>query len=81
MIIKATKKPVTIEAVELTIDDQILVACWCHGKLMPHGEKPVIQIFTLEGTICATVGDYIIKGVKGEFYPCKPEIFKLTYDF
>jgi hypothetical protein len=67
MIIKATKKPVTIEAVELTIDDQIPVAFWCHGKLIHHSEKPVIQIFTLEGTICATVGDYIIKGVKGEF--------------
>jgi hypothetical protein len=38
-------------------------------------------IKTLEGNIIATDGDYIIKGVKGEFYPCKPDIFKLTYNF
>ena len=36
-------------------------------------------IKTLEGEHVATIGDYIIKGIKGEFYPCKPDIFKLTY--
>lgn len=39
-----------------------------------------LYIETLEGTMCANVGDYIIKGVKGEFYPCKPDIFELTYE-
>lgn len=39
-----------------------------------------LTIFTLEGNMEATTGDYIIKGVKGEFYPCKPDIFKLTYE-
>lgn len=39
-----------------------------------------IYIETLEGTMCANEGDYIIKGVKGEFYPCKPDIFELTYE-
>ena len=39
-----------------------------------------IYIQTLEGTMLASVGDYIIKGVKGEFYPCKPDIFEATYE-
>ena len=39
-----------------------------------------MHIKTLEGTMTASVGDYIIKGVKGELYPCKPDIFELTYD-
>lgn len=38
-----------------------------------------LSISTLEGSMEASVGDYIIKGVKGEFYPCKPDIFQLTY--
>jgi hypothetical protein len=39
-----------------------------------------IEIVTLEGDITASVGDFVIKGVKGEFYPCKPDIFEMTYD-
>mgnify|MGYP003639693943 CR=1 FL=1 len=39
-----------------------------------------LRIETLEGTMSADKGDYIIKGIKGEFYPCKPDIFNLTYD-
>jgi len=39
-----------------------------------------LKIKTLEGDITASVGDYIIKGVQGEFYPCKPDIFGLTYE-
>jgi hypothetical protein len=40
-----------------------------------------MSITTLEGEMVASVGDYIIKGVAGELYPCKPDIFKATYDF
>jgi hypothetical protein len=40
-----------------------------------------ISIFTLEGMMLARIGDYIIRGMKGEFYPCKPDIFELTYDY
>ena len=40
----------------------------------------IFKIFTLEGCMEASIGDYIIRGVKGEHYPCKPDIFKLTYD-
>lgn len=39
-----------------------------------------LHIHTLEGTHHASIGDYIIKGVKGEFYPCKPDIFNATYE-
>lgn len=39
-----------------------------------------LKIFTLEGSHMATIGDYIIKGVKGEVYPCKPDIFEQTYE-
>ena len=46
----------------------------------PDPDHPILKIETLEGTMTANVGDYIIKGVHGEFYPCKPDIFKQTYD-
>ena len=39
-----------------------------------------VYIPTLEGTMTADIGDYIIKGIKGEFYPCKPDIFEATYE-
>ena len=42
--------------------------------------EPKIKIETLEGPMFASLGDYIIKGIKGEFYACKPDIFELTYD-
>jgi hypothetical protein len=44
------------------------------------GARAVIAIATLEGTITASPGDWIIRGVKGEFYPCKPDIFEATYE-
>jgi hypothetical protein len=50
---------------------------WCKGK---KGLDGGIIISTLEGDMIANTGDYIIKGVNGEFYPCKPDIFKKTYE-
>lgn len=47
-----------------------------HGNSRPHG----LEIKTLEGTMLADPGDWIIRGVKGEFYPCKPDIFEATYE-
>ena len=59
-------------------------------KIKKYVKKPVvveayqtdreITIHTLEGDLMASVGDYIITGVKGEKYPCKPDIFKKTYE-
>ena len=78
---KYVKKPVEIEAVEWTGDNLIEIldfsnACFSYER----GGKRVLAISTLEGTMTASVGDYIIKGIQGEFYACKPDIFKLTYD-
>ena len=84
---KFRKKPVEIEAVHLTngvAPDE--VASWCGGRVAPHPEQNytggalVIEIDTLEGTMRAEPGDWIIKGVAGEFYPCKPDIFIATYE-
>jgi hypothetical protein len=86
MIRKFRKKPVVIEAWRFTVIDAINpepIERWCNGKVrgMAFGaENRYIQIQTLEGVMEASVGDWIIKGVKGEFYPCKPGIFEMTYE-
>lgn len=82
---KYKKKPVEIEAVQfLDTPERICeIAEFVGGDLRVNYEdkdNPYIPIETLEGTMKASVGDYIIKGVKGEFYPCKPDIFEATYD-
>jgi hypothetical protein len=80
---KYTKKPVTIEAWKLTLDNLETVADWCGGhvlRLQYLENETVLQIPTLEGVMTAEVGDFIIKGVAGEFYPCEPDIFEQTYE-
>ena len=90
---KYRKKPVEIEAMQLTDSDSFSkILEWCKdsersfevgncSKEHPEGfDYPCIRIKTLEGVMMASRNDYIIKGVKGEFYPCKPDIFKMTYD-
>ncbi len=80
MIQKFRKMPVVIEAAELTYDIQTRdeIAKWCGGITDEHHSG--VSIPTLEGTMYGQVGDYIIKGVNGEFYPCKPDIFAKTYE-
>ena len=83
---KYRKKPVVIEARQFVEengnpDD---IAAWCGGRVdnnlgHPSG-KVALVIPTLEGEMTAQYGDYIIKGVQGEFYPCKPDIFAETYE-
>ena len=81
---KYRKKPVVIEAIQFdgTNSEDILDFMGDHedidGCSFVMGENVFIP--TLEGTMTANVGDYIIKGVNGEFYPCKPDIFDKTYD-
>lgn len=79
------KKPVEIEARQL-IDDlrnHSEVAMWINANggeaLVPFAE-PCVFIETLEGRMRADIGDYVIRGVQGEFYPCKPDIFEATYE-
>jgi hypothetical protein len=81
------KKPLVIEAFEVHPDDgrtrqlppMWLVNAMLAGivKALPNGG---LTIGTLEGEMHASVGDWIIKGVKGELYPCKPDIFAATYE-
>lgn len=89
---KYRKKPVVIEAFQLEVR-QLNWPQWAHDSLTrndivsfnlgkfhnPH-EETYLLISTLEGTMKAELGDYIIKGVKGEIYPCKPDIFEMTYE-
>lgn len=79
---KYRKKPVVIEARQFRFDsDWEALAKWCGGVLKPTTEKgPTIVIPTLEGDHEALLRDHIIKGIKGEFYPCKPDIFEATYE-
>jgi hypothetical protein len=89
------KKPVAIEAIVLNPANIFKVTAFIDGKKPDISsnmasdkwegykaltkERGYIIIETLEGNMHASFGDYIIKGIKGEFYPCKPDIFKLTY--
>jgi len=82
------KKPVVIEAVQWTGENKSAIDAFVLG-LAEEAEKQQqlsmtpdleIVIHTLEGDHRASVGDWIIRGVKGEFYPCKPDIFKSTYE-
>ncbi len=72
-----TKKPVTIEAVQFNGPNFGEIEAFVGGAAEFRGGELVIA--TLEGAMRASPGDWIIKGVKGEFYPCKPDIFAATY--
>lgn len=81
------KKAVEIEAQQLARRNGPAVAAWCNGtwtSLYGRGDRGEdlshVTISTLEGVMRADIGDWIIRGVKGEFYPCKPDIFDATYD-
>ena len=80
---KYRKKPVTIEAVQINTHNVREVAKWCGADLgytFGSTEPDALDIHTLEGTMAAYIDDYIIKGVQGEFYPCRADIFKETYE-
>lgn len=85
---KYRKKPVVIEARQLSHENHQDVSNWVAsaGYKVRHASKPPMRavtgiiIETLEGDMTAEYGDWIIKGVAGEFYPCKPEIFAESYE-
>ena len=90
---KYRKKPVVIEALEWTGENHRDMWDFLTGKANEHmtvSDKHFyidhskvsggLVIKTLEGEHLANIGDYIIKGIKGEFYPCKPDIFEMTYE-
>ena len=81
---KYRKRPVVIEAVQWTgdnIDELFKLEDFKLNYTLVNGNfDKVLGVYSLEGIMWASVGDYIIKGIKGEFYPCKPDIFKETYE-
>lgn len=77
---KYRKKPVVIEAFQWTVDKCPKWWLDASGKFEINIKTGSIFIPTLEGTHEARHGDYIIQGIKGEIYPCKPDIFEMTYD-
>ena len=77
---KYRKKPVEIEAVLWTGENIDELCSFMRWRNLDHDPRNGLVIRTLEGQHKASVGDYIIKGVAGEFYPCKPEIFAATYE-
>ena len=78
MIKKYRKKPVVIEAVQWIGNNLSEIETFI-GRSVKNKETTIV-IRTLEGDMEASIGDYIIKGVNGEFYPCKPDIFLATYE-
>jgi hypothetical protein len=91
MIKRYIKKPVIIEAIQWTGKNLREVIDftgwhpsaserWTWEEYYEIVEEHGLKIFTLEGSYIASIGDFIIKGVSGEFYPCKPDIFVKTYE-
>lgn len=84
--VKFRKKPVVVEAIQF-LGRKNWFECWIFVdtadpilEVTYDDEKETLTIPTLEGDHLATKGDWIIKGVAGECYPCKPDIFDLTYE-
>ena len=90
---KFRKKPVVIEARQVTPETAEEIGAWCGATKCKHEsydsylwgwgleiQDRHISIQTLEGEMSAAMGDWVIKGIAGEFYPCKPEIFEATYE-
>lgn len=76
---KYRKKPVVIEAIKYDGDNKVEIQEFVN-KYLDMTEEMQLEIDTLEGVMLANVGDYIIRGVNGEYYPCKPDIFEKTYE-
>lgn len=83
---KYRKLPVGIEAWQFNGEDRYAWPSWLKGhpaavfQCDDRGNTALIEIPTLEGTMVANPGDWIIQGTKGEVYPCKPDIFAATYE-
>lgn len=82
---KYRKKPVVIEAIQFMDSAERISALsdFIGEEIVvdyANPAAPILKINTLEGVMNASVGDYIIRGVNGEYYPCKPDIFGKTYE-
>nr|WP_312857326.1 hypothetical protein [Neobacillus endophyticus] len=77
---KYRKKPVVVEAIQFNGFNVKKIKEFVGDSLVSNWPETVHWIKTLEGNMQISQGDYIIKGVNGEFYPCKPDIFEKTYE-
>lgn len=80
MIRAFVKKPVQVKAIQWTGDNYEELVDFVGHVMFPLSFDDEVIIETLEGAVFARKGDYIIRGVNGEFYPCKPDIFEKTYE-
>jgi hypothetical protein len=77
-----TKKPIPIEARQITAENADELSAWSESAVVrrPNGDITGMMVYNLEGTMTGRVGDYLIKGVRGEFYFCAKEIFEESYE-
>ena len=78
MIKKFRKKPIVIEAIQWDGNNHDEIFKWSSQVYWFNSDY--LEVDTKEGRIKASINDWIIKGIKGEFYPCKPDIFEKTYE-
>ncbi len=76
---KYRKKPVVVEAMQYKKGNIAEIHKFMHKHLYGNIDGS-FSFGTLEGTMTAHIGDYIVKGIQGELYPCKPDIFEQTYE-
>ena len=78
------KKPIKIEAHQITVDNLLSLCEWSNHKAeitaKPDKTPTGMMVWTLEGQMTGAIGDYLIKGVRGEFYFCRGDIFEETYE-
>lgn len=81
---KYRKKPIEIEAIQFTGYNHDQIKEWSNGKVVSaKAWKPnycQLEVHTLEGVMDVNISDFVIKGIEGEFYPCKQSIFIATYE-
>jgi hypothetical protein len=80
MVKQYKKKPVVIQAIQYDGFHTGGINEFCGNKVREPVGEHYLEIETLEGVMRANAGDFIIRGVNGEFYPCKPDIFAKTYE-
>lgn len=74
------KKPIPIEARQYTGDNFLELMDWSNGHVQRSIYDDGVLVYSLEGPMWFHEGDYIIKGIQGEFYPCQKDIFEETYE-
>ena len=73
------KRPIKVETIQWTGDNFDDIHEFAGDSCALNVDSNILVVKTLEGSLCAEIGDWIIRGIYGEFYPCKPDIFTMTY--